>query len=789
MKELVLGINYFGHDSAVSLVNMNGDVLYCLTEERFSNIKHDGSFPIMSINKIIDLIKKHALGSLKYIALNHDPELYVTDKLFSYIDSLCVKEQSLILKDSILSVLPEIRVCRQDMYPMNYLEELMRHLGIHNDVSKDLLRYIQWSLNRYLYTQQTITNVSAMFPECQVIPVAHHACHAASAFFCSGYSESAIMTIDGYGEYDTVTLGIGRGNDISVISKSCWPNSIGLLYSMVTQYLGFDWFGDEYKVMGMAAYGERKYLPLFRQLGQVTEDGVFEFLPGHLMASDEVPGAPGEQWYTFTPLLEQLLGGRRQRGEEFVQRHFDVAASLQAFVEDCGVDMAKYLKRKYPLVENICIAGGVGLNGLMNSRILKEAGFSRIYIQPASSDDGTAIGAALSLVASKSENLRFSRLENMFLGVERTDEEIREALDGKGLIYTHEKNICAKIAMLLSEGKVVARYEGRAEFGPRALGHRSIMASPLCQEMKDVINSRIKHRERFRPFAPACLAESIQEYFYAEDDAEFMLIIPQVKADKQAIIPAVVHNDGTARVQAVHKNKNPGFYQIIREFEKITGVPVVINTSFNVNGETIVESPLDAVECFLYTDIDNLAIGNYLVSKTANLDAMIKLSSDDFLELRKQRYRQDGWCRQRFWSSNTGSVSASVSDLEAQERRIKWRRMASVLHQHIMDTPNREFSIVGAGEIGIVFLNALRSRIKIRCLVDKQAEFLEDFSVPVKTLEQAIADGERHFIIASEAFEYELKTRIKQLLPSVPSLVIGMSDIVQMMAQPKDEIR
>ena len=781
MKELVLGINYFGHDSAVSLVNMDGDVLYCLTEERFSNIKHDGAFPIMSINTIIDLIKQHALGDLRYIALNHDPELYVTDKLFNYIDSCCVREQSSLLKDNILAVLPEMRVCRQGMYPLNFLQELIIRLGIHSDVSQDLLRYIKWSLNRYLYTRQILNNIAAMFPACQVISVAHHACHAASAFFCSGYSESVIMTIDGYGEHDTITLGLGSGNDISVISKSCWPNSIGLLYSMVTQYLGFDWFGDEYKVMGMAAYGEIKYLPLFRKLGRVTDDGVFKFIPGHLMSGDEVPGAPGEQWYAFTPLLEQLLGGRRHRDDEFEQRHFDIAASLQAFVEDCGVYMAKYLKRIYPHVDKICIAGGVGLNGLMNSRILKEAGFSSIYIQPASSDDGTAIGAAFSVVASKSENPKFGRLQNMFLGVERSDEEIRLALDDKGLIYTREKNISAKIATLLSEGKVVARYEGRSEFGPRALGHRSIMASPLHQEMKDVINSRIKHRERFRPFAPACLAEDIKDYFYAEDDAEFMLIIPQVKADKQDIIPAVVHNDGTARVQAVHKSKNPGFYDIIEEFKKITGVPVVINTSFNVNGETIVESPQDAIECFLYTDIDYLAIGDYLVSKTDNLSARIKLSRSAFLELRKQRYCQQSWCRQLFWSSDTGSVSASESDLDAQERRMKWRRMASVLHRHLVAMPYPAFCIVGAGEIGIVFLNALRNRMQISCLVDKQAESMQGFSVPVKTLEQAIAEGERHFIIASEAFESELKARIKKLLPTEQIVMFGISDIITMM--------
>lgn len=783
MKELVLGVNYFGHDSSISLVNMDGEVLYCLTEERFSNIKHDGAFPIMSIKKIIDLIELKKLGDLKYIALNHDPELYVTDKLFTYIDSCCEQEQAALLKQSILDVLPEIRVCRQDMYPLNYLQELITRLDIHKNVSQDLLRYIKWSLNRYIYTQQIITNIVSLFPDCQVIPVAHHTCHAASAFYCSGYSEAAIMTIDGYGEHDTVTLGLGCGRNISVISKSCWPNSIGLLYSMVTQYLGFDWFGDEYKVMGMAAYGERLYLPLFRQLGRVTVNGIFEFIPGALMFSDEVPGAPGEQWYALTPHLEQLLGGRRHRDEEFEQRHFDVAASLQAFVEECGVEMAKYLKRTYPHVDKICIAGGVGLNGLMNSRILKESGFSSVYIQPASSDDGTAIGAALSVVASKSENPKFNRLQNMFLGLERSEQEMKQALDKKGLSYTEEKNISAKIAILLSEGRVVARYEGCAEFGPRALGHRSIMASPLHQEMKDIINSRIKHRERFRPFAPACLAEFIKDYFYAEDDAEFMLIIPQVKPDKREIIPAVVHNDGTARVQAVHKSNNPGFYQIIEEFRKITGVPVVINTSFNVNGETIVESPQDAIECFLYTDIDYLAIGNFLVSKSANVEAAIKLSSNEFLELRKQRYLEESWCRQLFWSSDTGSVSASESDLYAQERRMKWRRMALFLQQYLIDKPYPSFCIVGAGEIGTVFLNTLKNRLPISCLVDKRAEALQGFSVPVKTLEQAIAEGERHFIIASEAFETELKTRINQLIPIEQCLVFGISDFIQMMTE------
>lgn len=778
MKELVLGINCFGHDSSAALVDMNGDILYCLTEERFSNKRHDSSFPSHSIHNLVKRIEDNKLGILSYIAVNHVPNYYITQKLFHYIDINFEKDAASAIKQAVINITPNTLVCSQGMYPLNYLTEFARRQGVIEEKIPDLIRHIGWCMNRRSFTEKLINNISTKFQDCKIFTVPHHQCHAASVFFTSGYSDAAIMTIDGYGEDETITLGVGRTNKLSVISRSVWPHSLGLLYSMVTSYLGFSWFGDEYKVMGMAAYGKPSYISLFEELGSVNMNGEFTFLPGRLLFTDETPGAPGEYWYSFTPLFDRLLGGSRQTQDEFLEHHFDIAASLQAFIEKCGVTMARYLRNKLPDVPALCIAGGVGLNGLMNERIYKEAGFEKVFIQPASSDDGTALGAALSVVADISKSLTPKPLANVFYGLDYPESSIEDSLSSMGMKYSRENNIAASVAKLLADGHVVARFEGRSEFGPRALGHRSIMASPLKREMKDIINYRIKHRERFRPFAPACLAEKVDDYFDTTADAEFMLLICNVKEQMRSRIPAVVHNDGTARVQSVHLEKNPSFYNIIKEFEKITGVPIIINTSFNINGEAIVETPQDALECFLYTDIDYLAIGDFLVPKDKNLVSTIRLPREEFLARRKQRYLEKAWSSELYWSSDTGSISAPPHELRALDNRHRWRRLSALILERALSMSLQSICLVGAGEVGMVMLNVLCPSLEINCLVDRDARRKTGFSKPVFTLEEAISQGYSNFIIASELYENELREQIMDLFTEQKPIILSFSDVI-----------
>lgn len=779
MCELVLGINYFGHDSSIALVDMTGQVLYCLTEERYSNIKHDGGYPVGAIREINRLIDEEELGSIRYIAINNDPQLFITEKLKLFLFSNLNSGAASAVYEFIFKISLNTMISGENSYPLNYIKDLL--LSYKVDVVKidDTLRFIRWCINRFVFFNERKIRISELFKNCEVISVNHHKSHAASAFYMSGFESAAIMTIDGYGENDTITLGRGEGNKLFMSSCSVWPNSLGLLYSMITEFLGFSWFGDEYKVMGMAAYGNPTYLELFSELGYVDNTGCFNFKAGRFLYKNEMYGAPGEYLMEFTPLFIKMLGGKKSKSTEFTQGHFDIAASLQKFVENIGVLMAKSLKQLHPELNKLCIAGGVGLNGLMNERILKNAGFESIFIQPASSDDGTALGAALSVISEKYINANFSKLNNYFLGKEYDNSHIEEVLTVKGICYSRDNNITRKVAELLADGNVVARYIGRSEFGPRALGHRSIMASPLSAEMKDIINARIKHREPFRPFAPACVAESVHQYFDVKNDAEYMLLICSVNAAMRKVIPAVVHNDGTARVQVVHADRNPDFHQIIECFKELTGVPVVINTSFNVNGETIVETPQDALECFLYTDIDYLAIGDFLVSKSENEHHRILLQSEDFLKIRKQRYLDQSWTPELYWDKYLGDICISDSDLLHQRKRIALREKSLLIVQFLQQNFISAICVVGAGDIAKIMLPVLENYIPVKWLSDKNYKSIKGFNLPILPISEVIDAGCRCFIIASDAFEYEIKSDINSMAVEMglDVNIIGLSDV------------
>jgi carbamoyltransferase len=669
---LVLGISVFGHDSSCALVDASsGDILYALTEERFSNMKHDGGFPTASLTLLMEKVDSEKLGRVSHVALNIDPTISIERlkaELAYYLDT----DSATLLIDEFDQLLPIAEIFHPEYFPLNYFETLLARRGIEPDVIAQTSGKISWYGNFALRYEKLKAYLQYKFPLAEIVSVSHHQCHAASAFYCSDFENAAVLTVDGQGEDETITLNMARGAEIRLLSQTRWPNSLGALYMQLAWYLGFDGdsrypgFGDEYKVMGMAAYGKPIYVDIFREMGRVSEKGEFELVFGEYLEIVPVEGCPGH----FQPLLSKqffnVLGERRLHYEPIEQRHYDIARSGQTFLEDIGVAIAKHLKMQCPDTDNLCVAGGVGLNGLMNMRILREAGFRRIFVQPASGDDGTSLGAALHVYHDLLKGKRSKSLDNAYLGFDYENHAIHSALEKYNLKFHEPESIHAEMGRLLQEGNIIARYFGRGEFGPRALGHRSILANPTLPEMKDAVNAKIKHRESFRPFAPACLEERVSEYFDIDIPAPYMLLICQARPGVRSLIPAVVHDDGTARVQTVRSDQNPDFYQTISEFNKLSGVPVLLNTSFNVNGEAIVETPQDAVESFLFMGIDYLAIGPYLVSKTENEAMYRRPTREAHIQDRQDRYVERFFSREMFLWSTGNPVETDLVLLKKQ---------------------------------------------------------------------------------------------------------------------------
>ena len=677
VRPLILGISVFGHDSSCAIVDaVSGDILFALTEERFSNVKHDGGFPAASLALLLEKIDAEKLGWISHVALNIDPAIGIERlkaELFGSLDAdiaqfvISELDQFLILAD----------IFHPDHFPLNYLAALLARRGIESAIIAQACGKIMWYGNFALRHRKLKAYLQSKFPQAEIVPVGHHQCHVASAFYCSEFENSAVLTIDGQGEDETITLNFARGAEIELLSKTRWPNSLGALYMQIAWYLGFDGdprypgLGDEYKVMGMAAYGKPIYADIFREMGHVSENGELELVFGGYIERAPVEGCPGHSQPLLSKQFFNALGARRSSCEPIEQRHYDIAKSGQAFLEEIGVAIAKHLKTRCPDTDNLCVAGGVGLNGLMNMRILREAGFGRIFVQPASGDDGTSLGAALHVYHALLKGKRCKPLGNAYLGLDYGRHEIRRTLEKYNLRFHEPESIHAEMGRLLQEGKIVARYFERGEFGPRALGHRSILANPTLPEMKDAVNARIKHRESFRPFAPACLEERANEYFAIDIPAPYMLLICQALPGIRSLIPAVVHDDGTARVQTVNGNLNPDLYQTIFEFNKLSGVPVLLNTSFNVNGEAIVETPQDAIESFLFMGIDCLAIGPYLVVKTENEKVYQRPTREEHIKARQERYVERFFSREMFFWSTGNPIETDLVLLKMQVELYK----------------------------------------------------------------------------------------------------------------------
>jgi carbamoyltransferase len=445
--------------------------------------------------------------------------------------------------------------------------------------------------------------------------VEHHVAHLASAFFPSGFEDAAVLSVDAFGDGVSTMLAAGHGGSLEIFDRVGFPHSLGVLYTAVTQWLGFPRYGDEGKVMGLAPYGTPRFTEelhrLVRPAGDLFELELDYFTHHeHPMELTWVEGAPSVD-RLFSPKLEELLGPARDPEAELTAHHEDVAASLQAVLEEHYLRLVQALWKRTQL-PRLCLAGGVALNAVANGRILREAPFEQVFVQPAAGDSGTAAGAALHVGGA-----RGVPMEHAYWGPGYSDDECGAALAAAGIEGERldEEELCAVVAERLAAGDVVGWFQGRMEFGPRALGNRSILADPRRHEIKDVLNARIKHREPFRPFAPSVLGEEAAEWFEQDHPSPFMVLVYRTRADKRELIPGVNHVDDTGRLQTVTRPTNPRYHRLIREFERRTGVPMVLNTSFDEN-EPIVMTPADALETFRRTRIDLLVLGSLVVRRS-----------------------------------------------------------------------------------------------------------------------------------------------------------------------------
>ena len=442
----------------------------------------------------------------------------------------------------------------------------------------------------------------------------------------SPFSEAAVVSVDGFGDFASAAWGIGSGTALAIEDRVFFPHSLGIFYEALTQYLGFPHYGDEYKVMGLAPYGRPKYLDRMRHIVRLTPSGgyaleleFFKHQKGISYQWEENAPVVGE---LFTPALEGLLGPRRKPSDALDDRHRDIAHSVQAMYEEAFFHLLGHLRDRHP-VPNIALAGGCAMNSVANGKIRRRTPFKRVYVQSAAGDAGGAIGAAFA-VWHKQGGARTFVMDHAYLGPEFSHREIAELLNNaRGRIeeagcsfrqVPEETELCRRTVQAIADGQVVGWFQGRMEWGPRALGNRSIVCDPRRADMKAILNAKIKRRESFRPFAPSVLADAVGEWFEEDDDVPFMMQVFQIRAEKRSLIPAVTHVDGSGRLQTVHKKTNPLYHRLIDTFRHVTGIPMVLNTSFNEN-EPVVCRPTEALDCFLRTNMDLLVLSNFIVER------------------------------------------------------------------------------------------------------------------------------------------------------------------------------
>ena len=591
---VILGISAFYHDSAAALV-VDGEIVAAAQEERFTRKKHDPSYPINAINYCLSEAGL-SLKEIDYIAFYDKPFLKFERLLETYVAFAPKGFQSF----------------RRAM-PVWLREKLFL---------KDML------IKEIKKADKNFDSNKLMFGE-------HHFSHAASAFYASPFEEAVVLTIDGVGEWATTTVAIGKGHELNTVKEIHFPHSLGLLYSAFTYYTGFRVNSGEYKVMGLAPYGEAKYKQLiFDKLIDLKDDGSFRLDQSYFNYATGITMVNQK----FTDLFAEPI--RKPDTDELTQFHMDIAASIQAVTEEVVLTMTRSLAEEYS-IPNLCMAGGVALNCVANGKILRDKAFKEIWVQPASGDAGGALGCALAVWHKELDKPRKvnpnDAMKGSYLGPSYDQNSIKNELLECGAKFDSvtEDDMIEKTAQALVDGKAIGWFQGRMEFGPRSLGGRSILGDPRSEKMQKILNLKVKYRESFRPFAPSVLREDLSEWFEADYDSPYMLMVSDVKKDKRiemtkeekslfgidklnikrSSIPAVTHVDYSARIQTVHKETNLKYHALITKFKEKTNCSVIVNTSFNVRGEPIVCTILDAFRCFMGTELDVLVIGNCILRK------------------------------------------------------------------------------------------------------------------------------------------------------------------------------
>ena len=577
----ILGINAYHGDVSAALVH-NGQLIAAVEEERFRRVKHWAGFPTESIRTVLRMagITGRDVG---HVAISRDPKANLVRKgLYA------------------VSHRPELKLIRDRLRNSQKVRETARPLASALSVPMDDLPRVHY--------------------------VEHHPAHLASAFFVSPFESAAVCAIDGFGDFVSTSMAVGHRNQLDVIEKVFFPHSLGILYTAITQFSGFHGYGDEFKVMGLAPYGKPTHVEEIRQLVKLLDGGRFELDLRYFRHWNEGVEMEWDEGYptlgiVYAKAIESLLGRPRQPGEPLTEREENIAHSLQVVYEECAMHVLNglYERTRNP---RLCLAGGCAMNSVANGKIRERTPFRQVYIQPASSDNGTALGAAYYVWNHLLGGSRGFVMEHGYWGPAHAEDEALETLAARDDDeWRYEVQRCTdagetarETAKLIADGNVVGWYRGRMEWGARALGNRSILADPRRADMRDTINLKIKFREKFRPFAPSVAEEAVHDYFEGAVADPFMLQVYPVREEKRALLPAITHVDGSGRLQTVSERTNADYYRLIKEFEKLTGVPIVLNTSFNEN-EPIVETPAQALDCFLRTKMDVIVLNDTIVRR------------------------------------------------------------------------------------------------------------------------------------------------------------------------------
>ncbi len=597
----ILGISAFYHDSAACLL-INGKITAAAQEERFTRIKHDSNYPHNAVEFVLNYANLK-LSEIDQIIFFEKPFLKFERLLETYV-AFAPKGFASFSKAMPIWI-------KEKLFQKNLLQNKLKNHDVSYDKKKENIYFSD-----------------------------HHLSHAASAFFPSPFNEAVVITADGVGEWATTTVAVGKNNDLEIKKEIHFPHSLGLLYSAFTYYTGFKVNSGEYKLMGLAPYGKPNYVSEILKIIDVKKDGTFRLDQSYFNYATGL---------TMTNKKFDDLFGQKPRDPKFdklTQFHMDIASSIQKVTEDIMLKLARSVQKEYGL-KNLCLAGGVALNCVANGKILKEKIFENIWVQPAAGDAGGALGAALALWHLDQNNPRVINqnddMSGSYLGPEYSQDEIKKELLRMGAEFEtlNEEEIINRTSKDLSEGNAVGWFQGRMEFGPRALGGRSILGDPRSPNMQKNLNLKVKYRESFRPFAPSILSDDLKNWFEMESVSPYMLMVADLRKEKcipmseedeklfgieklnvkRSSVPAITHVDYSARIQTVHKNTNPKYHKLISKFKEITGCPILVNTSFNVRGEPIVNTPEDAFNCFMGTDLDKLIIGNcYLDKKKQNQD-------------------------------------------------------------------------------------------------------------------------------------------------------------------------